>query len=118
FYAFGLWTSPVAHRPAPTASSVEGLRDAVDAVRAGGSDLSERDLRWDVNASPYDLFGDEHFARLDPLFETWGSPYDRAVAVNAALLAAMEGALADLDADGFFGTGRERDAVVLAVTMP
>jgi hypothetical protein len=75
-------------------------------------------LRWAVNASPYDLFGDAFFARLEPLFEEQGDPYDRTRPANEALLAAMEGALADLDAEGFFGAGSVRDAVVLNVTMP
>ncbi|WP_374009342.1 DUF4303 domain-containing protein [Leifsonia sp. LS-T14] len=117
FYYFGLWTSPVAHRPAPTACSLQGLSAA---ARSCDEELpvAVDDLRWDVNSSPYDLFGDEFFARLDPLFEALGDPYDRPRGTNQALLDAMEGALADLDADGFFGAGAARNAVVVNVTMP
>jgi hypothetical protein len=118
FYYYGLWTSPVAHRPAPTACSEEGLRSAVAAWASDGTVADGDGLRWVVNASPYDLAGDAAFARLEPLFEELGHPYERSREVNAALLAAMEGALADLDADGFFGRGAARDAVVLNVTMP
>ena len=116
FYYFGLWTTPVAHRPAPTACSSQGLRLAAASYGVAGASVEFDALRWDVNSSPHDLFGDEFFARLDPLFEAFGDPYDRPRATNRALLGAMEGALADLDADGFFGVGcctergrRERD---------
>src|SRR4051812_25190597 len=118
FYYFGLWTTPVAHRPAPTACSDEGLRIAAESSRRGATPAELSELRWAVNASPYDLFGDLAFARLEPLFEACGDPYDRPRPVNEALLRAMEGALADLDAEGFFGSGEERQRIVLNVTMP
>ena len=118
FYYFGLWTTPVAHRPAPTACSAQGLRIAVETARADGLPASVDQLRWMVNASPYDLFGDPAFARLEPLFEARGDPYDRPRPLNEALLGAMEGALFDLDAEGFFGSGTAREAVVVNVTMP
>ncbi|MGO4536953.1 DUF4303 domain-containing protein [Leifsonia sp. 2MCAF36] len=118
FYYFGLWTTPVAHRPAPTACSLQGLQRAVKAFRADGVAVEPDELRWAVNASPYDLFGDESFARLEPLFEAQGDPYDRPRPANEALLGAMEGAIADLDAAGFFGVGAERQALVVNVTMP
>ncbi|WP_285117466.1 DUF4303 domain-containing protein [Leifsonia sp. fls2-241-R2A-40a] len=111
FYYFGLWTTPLAHRPVPTACSEEGLRRA---VADGDGDA----LRWSVMDSPYDLFGDESFARLEPLFEEFGEPYDRPPVMNAALVDAMAGALAELDEEGFFGVGAARDAVVVNVTLP
>lgn len=117
FYYFGLWTTPVAHRPAPTACSTQGLWLATASYGEAGTS-GESSLRWDVNSSPHDLFGDELFARLDPLFEALGDAYDRPRATNQALLEAMEGALADVDADGFFGVGAARLAVVVNVTMP
>lgn len=118
FYYFGLWTTPLAHRPAPTACSLEGLERAVERCRAEGADVDADDLRWAVNDSPYDLYGDRLFADVEPLFDAFGSPYERSARLNAALLDAMIGALADLDAEGFFGVGPERDAVVVNVTLP
>jgi len=118
YYYFGLWTTQVAHRPAPTACSEQGLRLAAESSRADGRAVTFSELRWAVNASPYDLFGDRAFARLEPLFEACGDPYDRPRAVNEALLDAMEGALADLDAQGFFGSGSQRQRIVVNVTMP
>jgi hypothetical protein len=118
FYYFGLWTTPVAHRPAPTACSVEGLARAVAGYRELGTTVDPDELRWSENDSPYDLHGDDLFSALEPLFEAFGDPYDRPRDVNEALLEAMTGALADLEAEGFFGRGDERDAVVVNVTLP
>lgn len=118
FYYFGLWTTPLAHRPVPTACSLEGLQRAVEQARAEGLTTDEDALRWSVNDSPYDLYGDELFAGLEPLFDAFGGPYDRPRAVNESLLEAMTRALADLDAEGFFGAGAAREAVVVNVTLP
>ena len=118
YYYFGLWTTPLAHRPAPTALSVEGLRRTVADYDARGIPVTEDELRWAENDSPFDLYGDAGFAEVEDLFDTFGNPYERPRAVNEALFEAIAGALADLDADGFFGTGPDRDAVVVNVTMP
>jgi len=118
FYYFGLWTTPLAHRPVPTAISAEGQARVVDDYRMRGMVVSRDELRWAENDSPFDLFGDEGFAEVERLFDTFGNPYDRPRAVNEALFEAITGALADLDAEGFFGTGTERDTVVVNVTMP
>lgn len=72
FYYFGLWTTGVVHRPAPTASSIEGLRHVTDGYQAKGSTRSEVDLRWSEADSPYDLFGDEYFGRVEEIFDATG----------------------------------------------
>jgi hypothetical protein len=118
FYYFGLWTTPLAHRPAPTAISLEGQARVVADYRAQGMPVTAEELRWAENDSPFDLFGDDGFAEVERLFDAFGNPYDRPRAVNEALFETITGALADLDAEGFFGTGTERDAVVVNVTMP
>jgi len=118
FYYFGLWTTPLAHRPVPTACSLEGLEQAVERCRADGVEVDADELRWAVNDSPYDLYGDHLFAEVEPLFDELGNPYERSPRLNEELLEAMVGALADLDADGFFGAGRDRTAIVLNVTLP
>ncbi|SEA43249.1 DUF4303 domain-containing protein [Leifsonia sp. 21MFCrub1.1] len=118
FYYFGLWTTPLAHRPAPTACSFEGLERAVEHCRAEGVEVAADELRWAVNDSPYDLYGDSLFVEVELLFDAFDGPYDRTPELTAALLDAMIGALADLDAEGFFGGGAARDAVVLNVTTP
>lgn len=118
YYYFGLWTTPLAHRPAPTALSVEGLARTVDDYRARGMSVTEDELRWAENDSPFDLFGDEEFAGVEAQFDAFGNPYERPREVNAALFDAISGALVDLDAEGFFGTGEARDRVVVNVTLP
>ncbi len=118
FYYFGLWTTPLAHRPAPTALSVEGLARTVEDYRGRGMSVTADELRWAENDSPFDLFGDEEFAEVEARFDAFGNPYERPREVNAALFDAIAGALADLDAEGFFGTGPARDRVVVNVTLP
>lgn len=118
FYYYGLWTTPLAHRPAPTAISAEGLARAVADYESRGLVVTADELRWAENDSPFDLFGDERFAEVEQLFDDFGNPYERPRAVNVALFEAITGALADLDAEGFFGAGPDRDAIVLNVTMP
>jgi len=117
FYYFGLVTTPNSHRPAPTASSFEGLDRAVAGYREQRIELLHDELRWSDLESPYALYGDAHFRDVEPFFDALGSPYDRAPQVNRSLREAMVGALADLDADGFFGRGAARDDVVLDVTV-
>jgi hypothetical protein len=80
-------------------------------------ELLHDELRWSDLESPYALYGDAHFRDVEPFFDALGNPYDRAPQVNRSLREAMVGALADLDADGFFGRGAARDDVVLDVTV-
>ncbi|MFI6289080.1 DUF4303 domain-containing protein [Streptomyces sp. NPDC051018] len=118
FSSYGLWPAGVLHRPAPTACSSEGPA-RVSADYAGrGAGAGADDLRWSGADSPYDLFGDEHFAAAAALFADLGDPYERPEEVNGALLRALVGALADLDREGFFGTGSERHRVVVNVPLP
>ncbi|NUP11823.1 MAG: DUF4303 domain-containing protein [Polyangiaceae bacterium] len=118
FYYYVLWTTGVVHRPAPSACSEEGLAQVVAAYRQSGSGMAAKELRWSENDSPFDLAGDHCFARVTTLFESLGDPYERTDAVRRQLLEAVVQALRDLDEEGFFGAGRERDAVVINVTMP
>ncbi|MFF0451432.1 DUF4303 domain-containing protein [Streptomyces sp. NPDC004609] len=118
YYYFGLWTTGVIHRPAPTACSSEGLTRVSADYAARGMEVAAGDLRWSEADSPYDLFGDGHFAAVEALFACLGDPYDRPEEVNEALLRALVGALKDLDREGFFGTGSERHRIVVNVTLP
>ena len=118
FYYYGLWTTQHAHSPVPTASSFEGLKRSLAEHRENGLELNPADLRWSENDSPYDLYGDEHFLGVERLFEEFGNPFDRERDVRNALLETVIGALADLDDDRFFGSGAERESVVINVTFP
>ena len=117
FYYFGLATTPQSHRPAPTASSREGLDRTIAGYREQLVELLHDEVRWSDLESPYALYGDAHFHAVDGLFDALGDPFDRAEDVNATLREAMVEALQELDAEGFFGEGAARDTVVVDVTV-
>lgn len=117
FYYFGLATTPQSHRPVPTASSYEGLVRVVGRYRQQGIELLPDELRWSDLESPYAFFGDAHFVGVESVFDELGNPFDRTSEENGHLREAMIDALAQLDADGFFGEGPGRDGVVVDVTV-
>jgi hypothetical protein len=114
FYYYVLWTTGVVHRPAPCACSKQGLARAMEKYR----ESEPAHLRWSEADSPYDCFGDEHFLEVERLFRRYGDPYDRADEDTDVLFSAIVGAMQDLDSDGFFGEARERESVVINVTIP
>ncbi|MBN9629181.1 MAG: DUF4303 domain-containing protein [Actinobacteria bacterium] len=118
FYYFGLATTAQSHRPAPTAASYDGLARTVAGYRHQGVELLPDELRWSELESPFAFFGDTHFHEVERLFDGLGDPFERSAAVNGRLREAMVAALADLDADGVFGVGAQREAVVVNVTVP
>lgn len=118
FYYFGLATTAQAHRPAPTALSHEGLSRTIAGYRQEGVELVPDELRWSELESPFAFFGDAHFHDVQRLFDGLGDPFDRPAAVNGRLREAMIAALAELEDEGVFGVGAERDGVVVNVTVP
>ncbi len=78
---------------------------------------------WDLAEGPYAIVGDEWLAMTEPAFAARGDLHqmDAATADREywARLASMEAALCRLDDEGLFGTGTEREWVLLLVTtMP
>jgi hypothetical protein len=118
FYYFGLATTAQSHRPAPTAASYDGLARTVAGYRQQGVELLPDELRWSELESPFAFFGDAHFREVDQLFDSLDEPFERSATVNGRLREAMIAALAELDAEGVFGAGAQRDAVVVNVTVP
>jgi hypothetical protein len=121
FYCFALFTSADAGGIEPTCNGEQGLREAAqDYVDADGGTLATRlaELRWSPADSPYHLFGDEHFAEVQRLHAR-PDPYelddDAAEAEVQARLEACFDALAQLDGEGFFGRGAQRDGVLVTV---
>lgn len=120
FYYVTLTTSGDAVWTGLSAWSVEAL----DRAAAGSADLEhERNmLKWSYADSPYCLFGEAHFAHCNQLFiergdssdfstdEEWFEEYD-------FRLDAMEQALRMLDNEGLFGTGEERNRIVIAAEV-
>src|SRR5690349_4284357 len=74
FYYYGLWTTAVIQRPAPTAASIEGLARVTEEYRARFGAVSQDELRWSETDSPYDLSGDEFFDEVSELFDATGDP--------------------------------------------
>lgn len=122
FYCFALFASGVVGVIEPTCMGEQGLRDeAQEAVDAGGGSLETNltELRWSPVDSPYYLHGEEHFAEVQRLLDARPDPYelddDEAEAEVQARLEACFDALAQLDREGFFGRGVERDRVLVTV---
>lgn len=122
FYYYALVTTGDALRPGPSASSIEGLDEACRKCRDAGHSCDPEDLRWSEADSPYNLCGDEHFREVEALFLEDGDhrdlPDEEYEAEVVRRYEAMEGAIVDLDREGFFGVGVERHAVVVNVIAP
>jgi hypothetical protein len=65
FYYYVLITTSVAHRPAPSATSHEGLAATLEKYQQRDRSCTVSDLRWSEADSPHNLFGDEHFATVE-----------------------------------------------------
>ena len=119
FYYYVLWTTVVAHRPAPCACSKQGLERTFAQYLSDSSDeTTPADLRWSEADSLYDCFVDEHFTDVAELFNDLGDPYERSDELNHSIFESIVLAMSDLDNEGFFGEGTEREKVVINVTMP
>ncbi|QRY81241.1 DUF4303 domain-containing protein [Pseudomonas sp. PDNC002] len=121
FYYFALVTTAKAACPVPCACSVEGLISTLTEYRQNGYYYDVEDLRWSVVDSPYFLYGDEYFEGVREMFDMPGHGATRPNNMRgkdiALRLTAMEGALHDLDREGFFGKGEDREKVVINVVM-
>lgn len=112
FYAFALLTTGEALHPYLSACSHE------DDERNG------LPYRWGFSDSSYVVWGyEQHFIEVRRAFEDRGDLFRLPPAASAAeyatRLASMEEAWRLLDADGVFGTGEERERVLLVVeTLP
>ena len=122
FYYFALITTGDGLRPGPSASSLEGLRRTLEDCRAHGEEVDPSELRWSEADSPHNLFGDEFFQDVERAFlevgdhRTWGQ--EEFLEEVAVRYTAMEGALSELDREGFFGEGEARNRVVINVVAP
>lgn len=117
FYYVSLVTSGEAHAPFLTAWSKQAL--ATEAVIQG---VSSTILKWSYADSPYCCYGEEFFDDVRRLFKErpqwvndrpgrdWSAEFD-------FRLAAMEVAMLRLSEQGLFGTGAERDRLVIAVEV-
>ena len=120
YYYCALVTSGEAHPPVVSAWSHEAL--SVAAAATQDPEEARQDLKWSPADSPYYSYGSQHFRIVNALFaqrprltadlseEEWAAEYE-------LRLAAMEEAMARLDAEGIFGRGRKRLGLVVLVEV-
>lgn len=122
YYYCSLITTGEAHSPVVAAWSEEALAAATAEMDDPNEAAAE--LKWSYADSPFYCYGEEFFQRVNELFqerpqltyvetkEEWESEYQLRVD-------AMEAAMAQLDSEGIFGTGKDRlETVVLVEVMP
>jgi len=115
FYYLSLITPGEGHAPFLSAWSREALASA-----AGGDAESVRLLKWSYADSPFYAYREELFDEVARLFAARPSMNsatsdDEWFAEVAWRVQGMERAVAQLDAEGLFGRGEERYAIVVNV---
>lgn len=115
FYYCALITTGEALAPVMTAWSYEMLKES-----ATSSGEAEDELKWSYADSPVYCFGERHFDAVKSLFRkrppvNVDSGY--CALEHASRLAAMELALARVDAQGLFGAGARRNEIYINVEI-
>jgi hypothetical protein len=113
FYAFGLATDSDVVTISPISNSEEGLQRLGQAY--GEPDLPLW-LRWSPDEWEYWGAGDEYFAETRKTVGAWlyeDEDDGGFVTRKKGFLSVFAAALKELDAEGFFGEGEEREAVTL-----
>lgn len=123
FYAFALYSDDAAMSVVPAANSEEALRrkaqnekqdEGSPAPDAPPVESSGEWARWFTGEWAYEAEGGEHFDRVDDLLNAADNCADADFpAFRINLYETMIEALGELDAQGFFGTGEQREAVTL-----
>ena len=123
FYSFGVYTAPCAEYLMVTASTEEGLAAATKTYHAQDGrhrTLRRVSLRWSPCDSPLHEEGQELLTRSDAVRQSGPDPYDDTAEGEAAVALVFEvvvEALQALDRANTFGTGEERQRIVLGVWM-
>lgn len=120
FYAFGLTTNDAANWLFPVANSEEGLRRTIAKYQSDGeTDSGEEDLRWSFGDWSYEEFADDEFEAVNELLEAATQfddlDDDQIEKQVAKLMTAIVAGLADLDQEGFFGEGADRENVAVMI---
>jgi uncharacterized protein (TIGR02996 family) len=115
FYAFALYTDDDCCGAIPAGNSEEALRNNVKRYARGGTTLPDSFLRWSVDEWSYP--GGEKggsWAKIWKVSDRLSklTPFPK---YRRQVLGAMIGALGDADAVGAFGTGEEREAIMLMI---
>ena len=119
FYYCTLVTTGEAHPPTLAAWSHQSLEAAV--AEASEPDALES-IKWSYADSPFLCFGDEYFSAVKQLFAQrpemdYMAPEDEWDQEYELRLRAIEAAMARLDAEGLFGSGEQRNGIVVLVEV-
>lgn len=120
FYTFGLFTNDAANWLYPVANSEQGLQQVIAKYQSQGtSDGEDSDLRWSFGDWFYQEFGESDFEAVNTLLEEAADlddlDDDQIEQRTEKLMKAIVAGLSDLNAEGFFGTGPERDRVTVMI---
>lgn len=110
FYAYALYTDDGAAGISPAANSEAGLAARIAEY---GDDAEPAYLRWSTSEWAYEGVG---WDRTEAVYREIGRMGDAAEGFDAfreGVLALMQNVMADLDAEGLFGRGAEREGVTL-----
>ena len=121
FYSFGLYTTDLADYLMVTASTEEGLSEVTQRyVTQTGSEpaMQRAALRWSPVDSPLHAEGEGLLAGSDRLRRAGADPYADTPEADEAISLVFDvaiQALKQLDGDGTFGPGPEREQLVLGI---
>jgi hypothetical protein len=121
FYAFGLYTAPLAEYLMVTASTEEGLSAVTQQYlenKGGDPTLTRATLRFSPCDSPLHEGGQSLLPLSDSLRTAGPDPYDDTEEAHAAVSLVFDVAvevLRQLDHENVFGTGLERERLVLGI---
>lgn len=121
FYVFGLMTNDSAQYLYPMANSEQAVSRTLKKYKKEGyKDQTADELRWSFGDWEYAEEGEAHFEAINELLseatEFDDADEDQVERAVARLMKAVVAGLADLDKEGFFGTGSERlDVAVMIV---
>ena len=119
FYCYALYTTGEYRWISPLVCGENALRNVATSYDENDIENQMLELRWSPADSPYMEMGLEHFDPVEALLAALPHIYDlspvefrdRVDRVHACCTAALQ----RLDADGFFGAGAERDAVIVNI---
>lgn len=118
-YCYSLYTTPEYRWISPLVLGREALRRVATDYDADNVEGQMDELRWSPADSSYLEMGAEHFGESEAILAALPHihelPHDQFVDRVRRVHECCIGALQDLDAEGFFGSGSERDAVTLNV---
>jgi hypothetical protein len=133
FYAFALYSDDDAMTVVPTCNTEQGYERCVkryqknksymDSITSRGIAFSDSlsSFRWGTDEWAYGGAGVEHFKTVNKLINAEGQydedDPDEFVQFKGQVFATMVLGLRDLDAEGFFGTGRQRRGITLLCSI-